>query len=201
MKSIFSASPSFVHSSDQVIYGISNPPKKLVNKDDSVLLGMLFQETESWSKPGKSYPDGNYAIFRSSKDTVEIACDNLGTRCVWYYFDEKLFIASTSQASIIEFLGDFQFDSSVIPWIISTGSLGPKSSWDKRIKKVPADGSVIVDRDKWRLFIKANSVKFNPKILPYQKQEQKRSHQKIENQESYGHILQSRQKHLAQTSY
>ena len=86
-----SASPSFVHSSDQVIYGISNPQKKLEKKDDSVLLGMLFQETESWSKPGTSYPDGNYAIFRSSKDTVEIACDNLGTRCVWYYFDEKLF--------------------------------------------------------------------------------------------------------------
>ncbi len=41
---------------------------------------------------------------------------------------------------------------------------------------------------------------FGLKLPPScQKQEQKRSHQKIENEESYGHILQSRHKILAQT--
>ena len=165
--------PTFLYSTKNNIYGVSNPTKNLQTNGANVLLGKLFQKTEDWDKPEIEYPDGNYAIFRSNKDKIEVACDHLGTRCVWYYFDDELFIASTSQSGIIEFLGDFQFDRSVIPWIISTGSLGPSNAWDKRIKKVPADGAVIVNKNEWKLHTKANPVNFKPQILPNKEQERK----------------------------
>ncbi|CAL66973.1 asparagine synthase-related protein [Christiangramia forsetii] len=165
--------PTLLFTSEKNFYGVSNPTKNLKTDGANILLGKLFDKTENWDKPVLEYPDGNYAIFRSDGDKIEVVCDNLGTRCVWYYFNNEIFIASTSQRGIIEFLGDFQFDKSVIPWIISTGSLGPSSSWDKRIKKVPADGSVIIDKTKWELYSKVNPVKFEPQKLAYKEQKNK----------------------------
>lgn len=168
-----SPAPTFLFSDKNNVYGISNPTANLKKNGTNVLLGKLFHKNEDWRKTEIDYPDGNYAIFRSNKNKIEVVCDNLGTRCVWYYFDDDLFIASTSQKGIIEFLGNFQFDRLVIPWIISTGSLGPSHAWDKRIEKVPADGSVVIDKNLWTLHTKSNPVHFNPQILPIEKQEKK----------------------------
>jgi hypothetical protein len=49
----------------------------------------------------------------------------------------------------------------VIPWIISTGSLGPELSWDKRIKKLHPDSSVSLNKKTWELTIKSNPIVFS----------------------------------------
>lgn len=118
----------------------------------SVLLGFLFEDPVThWSEPGKNHPDGNYALFRASDDTVEIVSDCVATRTIWYYHDDELFIASTSQRAIMMYLESFSFDERTIPWFLSTGSLGPHLSWDRRLRRLQADASVRLDRKSWKI--------------------------------------------------
>src|SRR5699024_7391736 len=56
------------------------------------------------------------------------------TRTIWYYSDDNYFIASTSQRMIITFLGNFKPNVDVVPWMMSTGTIGPYISWDTRIQ-------------------------------------------------------------------
>lgn len=160
-----SARATYLHISQDACFGISNPSKTILSRESSVVLGKLFSNEKKWDQPGSVYPDGNYTIFRSNKERFEVATDILGTRCTWYYFDHDKFIASTSQTAIINYLGSFEFDKAIIPWIISTGSLGPSNAWDKRIRKVPSNGSVIIDKSKWTLSTNVNPVEFNPRRI------------------------------------
>ncbi|HPJ44184.1 MAG TPA: hypothetical protein PLY21_17780, partial [Spirochaetota bacterium] len=98
--------------------------------------------------------------FRDSERYCEIITDPVATRTIWYYHDENLFIASTSQRAIILYLGRFEFDDRVIPWMLSTGSLGPTLSWDKRIRRVPPDTSVILDKKNWLLRVNQKPIEF-----------------------------------------
>lgn len=127
----------------------------------SLLLGVLFEKNIAhWNEPRKNYPDGNYALFRASKDEIEVVSDCVATRTVWYYHDDELFIASTSQRAIIMFLESFSFDESVIPWLVSTGSLGPHLSWDRRLKRIQADTSLLLNRKDWSISVNKNPILF-----------------------------------------
>jgi asparagine synthetase B (glutamine-hydrolysing) len=151
----------FIYGLGNIGYGITNPGNSLRRSKSSVLLGEIFGNDQNWNEIGNQTLDGNFAIFRSNKKYVEIKTDFLGTRSIWYYYDEKIIIASTSQKAIISYLGNFEFNKDCIPWIISTGSLGPGHSWDKRIKKVPADGSIIINKNNWSIKTITNEVEFN----------------------------------------
>ena len=124
-------------------------------------MGQIFGKNEKWYEPLQEFPDGSYALFRDGTEHCEIVSDPVASRTIWYYLDENLFIASTSQRAIVMFIGSFEFDERVIPWVLSTGSLGPVFSWDKRIKRVPADSSVILDKNKWSVSVKSNPIEFN----------------------------------------
>ena len=58
--------------------------------------------------------------------------------------------------------GVFQFNESVVPWMLSTGSLGPSLSWDKRIEKLPPDSSVVLDKRDWSVSRKSTPIEFTP---------------------------------------
>lgn len=127
-----------------------------------VLLGFLYEKhSVHWDEPRKIYPDGNYALFRANEDEIEVVSDCAATRTIWYYHDDELFIASTSQRAIIMFLESFSFDERVIPWLLSTGSLGPTFSWDRRIKRLQADTSLSIDRKGWNISLNQNPITFN----------------------------------------
>lgn len=127
----------------------------------SVLLGFLYEEGAGpWSDPGADSPDGNFALFRVDEGNLEVVSDFAGSRTIWYYHDDEIFIASTSQRAIIMFLGSFSFDEKVIPWLLSTGSLGPNLSWDKRIKRLQPDARVLLDRQAWKITEKQNPANF-----------------------------------------
>jgi hypothetical protein len=115
------------------------------------MLGKMIGEDDKWHEPGTDFPEGTFALFRDGEGFCEIVTDPVGTRTIWYYHDEDLFIASTSQRAIILYIGGFEFDARVIPWMLSTGSLGPTLSWDRRIMRVPTDTSVILDKKNWSL--------------------------------------------------
>ncbi|WP_423818731.1 asparagine synthase-related protein [Salinimicrobium sp. TIG7-5_MAKvit] len=165
-------SPKNISSKDPIIYNnaklsyvLINPTNTIKYKDGNVLLGAFFK-TEDWTNFNSSGFDGNYALFRVNSSKMEILTDVLATRTVWYFQDSRLFIAATSQRAIIQYLGEFKFNESVIPWMISSGSLGPKLSWDSRIKKIPADAVLSLDRKEWKIRIKKTPVKFKASTAP-----------------------------------
>lgn len=145
-----------------VAYGIMNPNSSTLQEvGNSLLIGQIFSKNERWYKPLEEFPDGSYTLYRDDEIYYEIVSDPAASRTIWYYFDENILIASTSQRMLVMFLGGFEFDERVIPWMLSTGSLGPDSSWDKRIKRIPPDTSVILLKSKWSISKKTNPVEFN----------------------------------------
>ncbi|OWW18563.1 asparagine synthase-related protein [Noviherbaspirillum denitrificans] len=129
---------------------------------NSVLLGCLFEGAERWSYPGEPCPDGAFALFRESGAALEVASDAAGSRTIWYCFNDQYFVASTSQRAIVMFLGAFQFNEQVTPWILSTGALGPGFSWDRRIKRLPPESSVMLDKHTWSLSLQRHAIAFSP---------------------------------------
>ena len=168
-----SAHPTKVGGSNKVVFGISNPVSSFSIKDSNVLLGSIFEEGSNWEKKANDIPDGNFVIFKTREEDIEIITDCIGSRSVWYYQDKEKLIASTSQKAIIKFLGDFQFDERVIPWVISTGMLGPEYCWDRRLKKIPSDGRLFLDRSSWTVKINSKPVSFRPVRLPKKKHKEK----------------------------
>ncbi|MDB5119316.1 MAG: hypothetical protein JWN56_534 [Sphingobacteriales bacterium] len=143
-----------------ITYGIVNPLDLVIEKNGTVLLGCIYGEDECWWEPKKKFPDGSYALFRSDTDTIEIVSDVVGSRTIWYFKNEDLFIAATSQRAIISLIGDFEFNPKVIPWLLSSGSLGPSNCWDSRLQMVQPDSSIIINRSTWEITKTANNVPF-----------------------------------------
>lgn len=156
--------PPKIFSDNGVAYGIFNPVDSIEVHDGSVVMGKLFQKGEWW-KPLNSYPDGSYALFRQDGESIELVTDVVGSRTIWYFMNDDVFIASTSQRAIVIFLKEFKFNDSVISWVLSTGSLGPDLSWDSRIKMVPPDSSVLLNRGTWDLKIRTNEIFFEESEL------------------------------------
>ena len=69
------------------------------------------------------------------------------------------------------FAGGFQFNEQVVPWVLSTGSLGPSLSWDKRIEKLPPDSSMVLDKRDWSVSIKTTPIDFTPLDQPDEQHE------------------------------
>ena len=135
----------------------------MLERDGSVAIGhLLGDKGQRENSLSHGHPDGSYALFRDSGDRLEVISDPAGSRTIWYYRDEETFIASTSQRAIIGLAGGFQFNEQVIPWVLSTGSLGPSLSWDRRIEMLPPDSSVVLDKKDWSVSIKTTPIDFTP---------------------------------------
>jgi hypothetical protein len=141
-------------------YAVMNQQLSNVEKDNSLLLGYLYAGKERWYEPLSGPPDGSFAIFRCNDDYFEAVSDPVASRAIWYFFDDKYFIASTSQRAIIMFIGSFRFDDRVVPWMISAGSLGSELSWDSRIDRLQQDASVILDRNAWSISVRQKQPDF-----------------------------------------
>lgn len=156
------ANDSIVLKGENSATAIMNPMNTLSIHDNSVLMGNVIthEDCEPWYKIQNKSPEGAYALFRSDSNTAEFITDAVASRTIWYYSDEEKVLASTSQRAIVLFLESFEFDTRCIPWMLSTGSLGPEFSWDKRIKRVPVDTRIILDKSKWEIKIVQNQVVF-----------------------------------------
>jgi hypothetical protein len=141
-------------------YGIMNPVNSILEQNNSVLMGQLFENNVNWGDTDQDLLDGSYAIFRDGKNHFEIVSDPVASRTIWYYMDEEMFVSSTSQRAIIMLIGNFEFDDRIIPWVLSTGTLGPLHSWDKRTERVPPDSSVILNKKDWSISQKSIPIKF-----------------------------------------
>ena len=95
----------------------------------SVCLGQVFSYSGHWDEPHSAAPDGSYAICRANDRSVELLTDFVGSRTLWYYFDDNLLLASSSQRALVTLLGSFELNREAIPWLLSSGCLGPEAAW------------------------------------------------------------------------
>lgn len=153
-----------------IAFGLTNPSATVRINGQSIALGYIDDPSERWSSPGTVVPDGNFGMFRADKDWVELVSDIVGSRTIWYYKDERVFLASTSQRAIVSTLGSFEFNDSVVPWMLSTGMLGPFLSWDRRMTCVPVDSVVRLNRSDWTLSIHSTPVSFSSIDVPDSRQ-------------------------------
>ncbi len=156
------AKPTKIISGEGIILGMSNPSETILTEGINVLFGHSFGNPKKWFIPEGFIPDGNFAIFRTDDKKLEIVTDILGTKAIWYYKDEELFIASSSQRAIIQFLGKYDFNEEVIPWMVCNGLLGPGQSWDKNISLLMPDTSLNLDRENWQITSNPKEVNFKP---------------------------------------
>lgn len=101
-----------------------------------------FVNNDNWDK-NETFPDGNYFIYRTNDNTMELLSDYCSTRTMWYFHKpSEFFCFSSLQLPIIIFKENFKYNNKVTPWMISTGSLGPNNSWDMEVNLLPRLTSV-----------------------------------------------------------
>jgi len=144
------------------VVGLLNPMAVEPVKHASVCLGTMLAPKDDWWQPGADAPDGSYSLFRVDADSVEVLTDTVATRHVWYVQTQDLFVASSSQRAIVCLLGDFEPDRRPFPWMFSSGTQGPRLSWDRRIRQLPADGRARLDRTSWTLTTRNEPAVFKP---------------------------------------
>jgi hypothetical protein len=159
--------------SDGVCLGIFNPNELLPIKETSVAMGYLFSAADNWHEPGSALPDGSYAMFRASRQKIELATDFMGSRTIWYAQTPDTFIASTSQRAIVYFLESFEPNEEAFAWMLSAGSLGPGLSWDRRIQYLPLNSRLLLDRDLWRVSLHTGETRFSPENLSKEEHREK----------------------------
>ncbi len=154
--------PATLIEEDGIVVGIFNPIPSLPVCHTSVCIGHFLEHATDWHRPGTHAPDGTFALFRCDHDTVELVSDVVASRTIWYVCTDSIFVASTSQRAIVHILGDFQFQQAIIPWMLSSGTLGPSLSWDARIKCLPGNTHARLDRATWELSCATEEMGFEP---------------------------------------
>lgn len=149
---------AFISANKGTHIGIFNPTRSFYVKNESFYLGNILDEKDNWYQVRTSKPEGTYALFRTGTNCVEVISDILASRTIWYYLTDDFFIASTSQRMIISYLGNYEFNEKVYPWLLKTGTLGPGISWDKRLEPLPPDSVLTLDRDSWKISVETTEV-------------------------------------------
>ena len=104
----------------------------------SIAIGTLLEPRDDWHVPGAPLPDGSFALLRADDAHVELAADSVGSRTLWYALTDHELIASSSQRAIVTLLGSFEPNRDALPWMLSSGTLGPTAAWDARLHRAPA---------------------------------------------------------------
>ncbi len=142
---------------------IVNPTNNGVRvAEGGLLLGGVIGQAGRWWDVASEPPDGTYALARYSGATVELLSDITASRTIWYACDEERLVVSTSQRAVVALLGDFDLDPAAVSWLLSSGSLGPECSWDSRLRRLPGDARLVLDRQAWRTTLEQRPAMFEP---------------------------------------
>lgn len=144
----------------KIIYGISTYVAKIPETRASICMGITCKDSDTWWKPKTGHPEGSYAIFRADEEYVEAITDIACSRAVWYYKDDTVFIAGTSQRAVISVAGKFELEKRNIPWMLSSGCQAPSLSWSKNVHFLDPDGSVLLNRNTWEITVKSARPEF-----------------------------------------
>src|SRR5262249_44332719 len=116
---------------------LTGPLRAATSVGTSAHLGALAGTWKEWNLPGSQVPDGTFALVRSNESFAEVCSDFAGSRTIWYVFDDRYFLASTSQRSLVCLLEGLDLNHAALAWFVSSGSLGPSDAWDRRLSRLP----------------------------------------------------------------
>lgn len=139
---------------------IVNPSGDELVSDGGALVGLLFPQTKDWDRIGAAAPDGNYLLARWDARSVEVLTDATASRTGWYVLTDDLFVLSNSMRAIVALLGSFEPNPEAVSWVLGTGCLGPDQAWDRRIRMLPADSTLRLDRKAWSLTVETKAAVF-----------------------------------------
>jgi hypothetical protein len=154
--------PPAVATADGVLTAIFNPSGATYLEGTSAALGAMIPARPDWHRPGAPVPDGSFALLRANAQHIELVADAAGSRTLWYVLTADKLIASSSQRAIIAVLGNLQLNRDVLPWILSSGTLGPNGGWDARLQQLRPGERLLLDRARWRVSRKLSPVRFEP---------------------------------------
>lgn len=139
---------------------IFNPVDLKQRQCNSLCLGIAEQ---SWWKTNTNNKvlEGSYAVFREDDQYIELQTDAVGSRTIWYFVDDEKIIASNSQLAIIYYLGNFEFNENIIPWMLSSGTLGPYLSWDSRIQFLKPQSTFKLSKEIWEFNVIHEPIVFS----------------------------------------
>lgn len=144
------------------LLALTGPRSASVRHHTSAHLGAFSGTWPQWHQPGTALPDGTFALVREDAATVEACSDFAGSRTLWYVLTEDRLLISTSQQALIHLLGGFELNRTALAWFISSGSLGPVDAWDRRVKRLPRGGRLVLDRAAWTLRVVEADLAFTP---------------------------------------
>ncbi|HEX7236365.1 MAG TPA: hypothetical protein VF405_05350 [Gammaproteobacteria bacterium] len=136
----------------------------------SVCLGSIFACAAPWWKVDSGSPDGSFGLLRSDGGATELVSDAVGTRTLWYAQTKEEFVASTSQRAIVMWLQSYECNADVFAWQLSSGTLGPGLSWDRRIHALPPASRLKLDRDTWLTELHTERVEYRASSEPPERQ-------------------------------
>lgn len=139
-------------------------------RETSVCLGSIFDCPAPWWSVGSASPDGSFALVRSDDDSTELVSDTVGTRTLWYTRTADEFVASTSQRAIVMWLQSYDCNTDVFAWQLSSGTLGPGLSWDRRIRALPPASRLRFDREAWSAKLHTSAVEYRTRTEPPERQ-------------------------------
>lgn len=150
---------------------IVNPPPEGVSGGVSVasggvMLGVAIGPLGRWWRLDVEPPDGTYALVRYDADAIELRSDATASRTLWYALDGRRLVVSTSQRAVVTLLGDFHPNPEAVTWFVLSGSLGPDAAWDTRVRRLPADARLTLDRRTWRSELVQRPAVFAPEPAP-----------------------------------
>lgn len=136
----------------------------------SVCLGQVFDCAASWWRVSSGSPDGSFALVRSDHSQTELVSDVAGTRTLWYAHTEELFVASTSQRAIVMWLQSYACNIDVFAWQVSSGTLGPGLSWDRRIRALPPASRLLLESSSWTAELTTTPVEYRASAASAERQ-------------------------------
>jgi hypothetical protein len=142
-----------------------NPTTAAQTHGASIAIGTLLAPRDDWHVPQAALPDGSFALLRADDERVELVSDSVGSRTIWYAMTDRELIASTSQRAIVTLLGSFEPNRDALPWMLSSGTLGPTAAWDARVQRLQPGQRVLLDRASWRLESRTDEVTFAPDVF------------------------------------
>src|SRR5688572_8077263 len=137
-----------------------NPNAAVRVQGASIAIGTLLEPPDDWHVPGAALPDGSFALLRADEEHVELVADSVASRTLWYTLTDQELLVSSSQRAIVTLLGSFEPNRDALPWMLSSGTLGPTAAWDRRIHRVQPGERVLLDRATWRLTSTVEPVQF-----------------------------------------
>jgi hypothetical protein len=142
------------------VQGRLNLPDHSLRRGLSLCQGKLFDVGASWWEPGSGVPDGSFAIVRDGPDAFEAVTDPAGSRMLWYYHDDDLFLVSNSERAVTMYAGRFELNRDVVPWVVSTGTRGLGGSYNRLLRQLPPAAVAQLDRATWDLGVTAEEIRF-----------------------------------------